>query len=162
MQMIAMILNALIMPTFKGTTELGLELFEPPTADLNLGTILFSFCAIHTLATEERMLDYLLKLQEEDTNHILFPHLQVLKITILNSSHFKGINGSIFQFLPSRRDAGHPIQTLDLTKCNPDVSPNLKYLEEMEGMKILWKTWKTEDEILEYNCGSGHPEKIPF
>ncbi|KAF8802896.1 hypothetical protein BYT27DRAFT_6749923 [Phlegmacium glaucopus] len=39
MQKIATILNILIMPTtFKRTTELELELFDPPTADLNLAT----------------------------------------------------------------------------------------------------------------------------
>ncbi|KAF8802063.1 hypothetical protein BYT27DRAFT_6775679, partial [Phlegmacium glaucopus] len=162
-QMIATILNALIMPTtFKRTTELELELFDPPTADLNLGTILLSFRAIHTLVMKEWMLRYLLKLQEEDTNHILFPHLQVIKVTILNSSYFNGINGSIFRFLRSRRDAGHPIQTLDLMERNESMSPRLEYLEEMKGMKILWKTRDTKEEILEYVCGSGHPEKIPF
>lgn len=153
------ILSSCIAPSFRLLTEIELKCRGFFSADLKLDTALLALTGIHSLYTDERMLGYLLFLQERSSN-IIFPQLKVVKVDLFHKNYFRA-DGYVLTFLRSRRDAGHPIHTLDLTQCNPDVSPRLMQLEEVTDLKIVWRM-PGSDEIFEYECGSGHPEKIPF
>lgn len=157
---ISSLFTACNVPSVKALSEIELKNLGFSAEFLIMGPALFTFTAIVTLSTSERMLRNLLAL-EDKSNSTLFPRLKHLKLDTLNSSYFSGADGDVFHFLRSRRDTSCPIETLDLTQCNPDISPRLSHLEEMTGLKILWQMWGS-DEIFEYVCGSGHPEKIPF
>jgi hypothetical protein len=158
--MISNLLTSCTVPSVKALSEIELRGLGFSDEVLTVGPALFTFTAIVTLSCSERILRNIFAL-EDKWKSTLFPLLKHLKLDALNSSYFMGPNGDVSHFLRSRRDASRPIQTLDLMKCNPDVSPRLSYLEEMTGLKILWQMWGSEENF-EYVCGSGHPEKIPF
>ncbi|KAF8889208.1 hypothetical protein CPB84DRAFT_1826665 [Gymnopilus junonius] len=132
------LLTACNVSSVKALPEIELDCLEFTSADLTVNTILSSFSAITTVSSGERMLGNLLALQEKSSS-ILFPNLKEIRLDILNSSFFRSSDGDVTRFLHSRRDAGLPIQTLDLTSCTPDLSPHLSRLEEMTGLKILSK-----------------------
>lgn len=117
-----------------------------------------NFSAIHTLDTDEGTIDHLVEAQN-DFPELIMPELQAIMI----SSNWASFNSSssIFELLDSRRKLGKPIQVLDLTQCNSDFGELMPFLEDFDGFKVVWTTWN-DDGVLEYVCGSGHPERLPY
>ncbi|PPR01038.1 hypothetical protein CVT26_015640 [Gymnopilus dilepis] len=140
-------------------SEMELHLSQNHLTGRSFKAIL-AFSGLKVLHCDERVLGYFIDIQQT-SNVILFPNLTQLNLFTLDSSYFRGLDGDLFPFLCHRRDAGYSIQILDLTMCNPDVSPRLTFLEEMKALKLFWQMWSS-DEIFSYECGSGQPEKIPF
>ncbi|KAF8874772.1 hypothetical protein CPB84DRAFT_560417 [Gymnopilus junonius] len=101
--------------------------------------------------------------QPEDASRIMYPFVDVVKISFhipWSSAHIIGKDGVIHQLLKSRLEQGYPIKVLDLSQGRAERTLPLQYLEEFQGMRVVWAdkhNWK----ILEYECGSGHPEMLP-
>ena len=121
--------------------------------------------SITVLDAPERTVEYLVKLQDRlneqaDRPIVIFPLVKTARFDNLGVTYFQGHDGALLEYLLARIEDGCPISTLDLTKCSSGMLPPVDFLEEMTaGLKVLWKRWGAED-ISEYICGSGHPDRL--
>ncbi len=120
--------------------------------------------SVTILDAPERTIDYLVEFQDglneqADRSIVIFPLVKTVKLDNLGLTYFRGDQGALMEYLLARIEDGCPISTLDLTQCNLGVLPRLDFLEEMTGLKVLWKRWEVND-ISEYVCGSGDPDRL--
>ncbi|KAH9477520.1 hypothetical protein JR316_0009740 [Psilocybe cubensis] len=133
------------------------------------------FSAVDTLQIHERDINILMQYVMTNTDtKFLFPLLKCLVMTGFDFSKvfdqgFKyehgPASGSIEQFVDLRKRLGIPIQilTLDLTTSRPgkSIPPPARSLdpslEHLVGLKVVWR-W--DQRIINYECGSGHPEHL--
>ncbi len=96
--------------------------------------------------------------KQVDRPNIMFP---LVKTVILNDPWPITVRDTqkVFKFLLSRIKNGHPIDMLDITKRNTGAFSEVDFPKEMAGMKVLWKMPEVED-IVEYICGSGTPDRL--
>ena len=134
-------------------------------------TIFSSFIAclssVTLLEAPAKTLVYLVELQDRlskqlaDRPIVVLPRVQTVRLNHSAITYFAGdqAQGVLMEYLRARVRDGCPIGTLDLTECNSDALPRVDFLEEMTGLKVLWKRWGVKD-ISEYICGSGDPDRL--
>lgn len=148
-------LSRLALLDFSRTTTLRFNSHGP------LDPLFFScFSSLDTLSVDERSLEYIMDGQDNinDTEqpHMLFPFLKVLD---MNTYHSAVQIEVVVKFILSRMQNGHPIATLDMTKCAPfNPAPNLDALSEGKGLRVLYKLAEMDGKF-EFICGSGDPAR---
>ncbi|KAH9479806.1 hypothetical protein JR316_0008401 [Psilocybe cubensis] len=141
------------------------------------------FSAVETLKIDEEGIFILTQYIETDESEApLFPMLRYLTVSKMDfNTHRKRkchckyhpgrFSGSIEQFLKWRSNRSMPnIQILSLDRTSSE-SPKYEdpsgrgmrsldpALDELAGMKVVWKF---EDRVVEYECGSGFPERLKY
>lgn len=111
--------------------------------------------SLDTICVNIDTIEYLTELQIDfgDTRSI-FPFLKVIEFDILSISQVE----AAAEFLLLRFQNEHPIPTLDTTKHSLIDASSLDALEEVKGLKVLYKLEKV-DGIFEHICGSSDPAK---
>lgn len=95
-------------------------------------------------------------INDTEKPHMLFPFLKVLD---MNTYHSAVQIEVVVKFILSRMQNGHPIATLDMTKCAPfNPAPNLDALSEGKGLRVLYKLAEMDGKF-EFICGSGDPAR---
>ncbi|KAH9474285.1 hypothetical protein JR316_0013448 [Psilocybe cubensis] len=159
-------------PLLKEVTRLSMKILHPrPGLLVALKKFSFMLQSLDYLQLDEDTLNILLHWdQESPCSGIVFPRLQNLKLSHL--SHASEIEGGVStesrleRFLFHRRQIGAPIKVLDLTHYQDlavwllDATRSLERLDELKGMKVLYRSVDTPGVILHYECGSGHPDVL--
>ncbi len=103
---------------------------------------------------------------------VLFPLVRTLKLDRAAIAYFARDQASaqaqaqargtaLIEYLRARARAGCPIGTLDLTECDADSLPRLDFLEEVVGLRVVWKRWGVKGKgVVDYVCGSGNPGRL--
>ena len=120
--------------------------------------------SVHTLFTDVNALALSMYLTSEENMNIpgrpntILPSLSVVNLEMHTSyrDNFP-VDEQTAAFFLSRLQSGYPVRTLNLSDKNSEpflTSPNLDALEEVKGLKVIYKLRPTK-EIFEYICGSG-------
>jgi hypothetical protein len=153
------VFSALPHPVLEATLELHLLLnkccFTTNPADPVFIRFLSSFTSVETLTTQDwtGALATLLEIPEDAP--IIFPSLRTLKmVTPLWMStggyeHFT--EPALLSFLKRRKALAVPIQTLVVMDAWETYEHDLKLLDEISGLKVVWKGGGTM--AREYICG---------
>ncbi|KAJ3503328.1 hypothetical protein NLJ89_g8484 [Agrocybe chaxingu] len=116
---------------------------------------------VEALATSMELISQLTKLPRDADMPTPFPKLKVLTLydTFVirewddTGEHPNPGREVAELFFRQRQEDGCPIQVLDLTACEYSTSPDMSYLENVEGMKVKWlDSGGSRQEAI---CGSG-------
>ena len=114
----------------------------------------FLLVSVEELELTPDGMDFLLK---SDAESKIFPSLRTIKVAPFIAPTNIDM---VLPFLHWRREMGTPIATFDLELHPLAGFPiNFAFLEEMAGMKVLWKAGQDSQS---YTCGSGDPEVLNF
>ncbi|KAF8908621.1 hypothetical protein CPB84DRAFT_1767091 [Gymnopilus junonius] len=162
-----LILGRLALPSFSKVTELEMSLRNGfPKEGLMSFLSSFSSCRCITFSDEGTLHDFFQNSEQpEDSCQVMLRHVDTIKFRmsflLFRDSSLIGKNGTLHQFLKYRRKHGCAIKMLDLRESDATLTPSLHYLEELHGLRVLWSDPRNK-EVLEYECGSGFPEKLPL
>ncbi len=62
----------------------------------------------------------------------------------------------IYSYVKARITRGHPISVIDLTDETLDIIPDIKFLDKVAGLTVLWRQHGSA-EIQQYICGMSTP-----
>jgi len=116
---------------------------------------------VKTLWVTTNALIHIINLHNGDGQRRPFPQIKTLT---WQPDSFPDCTSLIVNFLASRRRLGMPIEIFDLTEWYPTFSHipmDTKMLEEIPGLKVIWRDDEGEDTLREYICGSGRPQVLP-
>ncbi|KDR81180.1 hypothetical protein GALMADRAFT_136220 [Galerina marginata CBS 339.88] len=116
------------------TLRLSINMNDLPPIDMASRRLFFLFSSIETLVTNADVLQFLLEIPKNDTH--IFPSLRIVKITNVPFLTPE----PILLFLWWRKDLGVPLEILDFTQCSSLTSKQLKYFDQMAGLKVRWGT----------------------
>ncbi|KAF8957316.1 hypothetical protein BDZ97DRAFT_1846872 [Flammula alnicola] len=123
---------------------------------------LLSFNAVEVLKTSPKTLKFLSEVPKDTP--LFFPLLRTIKIVDMANIQRRYNELHIMPFLILREAAGIPIEVFDLTKWVCPGMGNFGYLEDMTGLKVVWRVWLDKNgeksEVREYVCGSGMPQRL--
>ena len=132
--------------------------------------LLYVLPSVHILECEERTIEKLNRIPGVDH---LMKGLKVLKLTPM--SDYKQENyrptlfngaltpGPLLYFLLKRWATGRPIQLLDLTSCRgiKCYPKDMRILDKLTGLKVIWGIDCAQHERHEYDCGVGNQIRGP-
>lgn len=160
------LLDVLALPELASTTELRLNIHEPPPCSISIN-FLACLTGITVLRVNPSTLDTLLDFQKTSGFPLIFPFLK--DIVIDNQSDSGEIPGVLLRFIQERRalqalinsdnEGKDSVTTLDLTQCRKlNVGETLQKIDvkETDGLKVLWSA--NDGSVSEYVCGSGCPK----
>lgn len=158
-------------PLLSEVARLSIKILHPRAGLVAaLKKFVLSLSSLEYLQLDEDTLNILLEWdQDSPRSSIVFPRLQVLKMSHLSHTtdlRDAALTSRLERFLAHRRQIGVPIQTLDLTHYEDlaswllDATRNLECLEELVGMKVIYRKNEFPGVIFEYVCGTGHPEVL--
>lgn len=173
------LVDTLASPYFSTVTTLNIQCDDlknrPQPCHHAFKRFLAHYSSVETLGIHERDIYILLQhvMTNSESEPLLFPMLRILVVIGFDFSRVYGgeynhgpASGSIERFLKLRKNLGISIQvmTVDLTtpihSFKPPSARSLDpALDDFVGMKVIWK-W--DYRIVEYECGSGHPEQLQF
>ncbi|KAF9475203.1 hypothetical protein BDN70DRAFT_884015 [Pholiota conissans] len=145
--------------------------FEPPNLSRShtskipsLAPIFHTLNSITDLHTTVKGLSYIVSVSSQAKGHIFFRNLHtVILMDSIQDTHFYSASTRlVVQSFFAHRYHVSPVSVLDLTSI-PRQSGDLRYLEELEGLKVVWKAGVGRSGALvirEYVCGSGDPEQL--
>ena len=88
---------------------------------------------------------------------IILPALNILKLVPVCfhgvPSKFDNAPDPVSKYVKARVARGHPINIIEFTKDTLDALPNMKFLREVDGVKVLWRQ-RGISGIQEYVCGT--------
>lgn len=155
-----LIMRTLDIPALSSVTELSIC-----TAGAPISPLIFFFATLsdtNTIRADAETLGYLNRMQDivqaSNDVDVLFPKLKVLKLDVNHTDTFHIADPKTAAFIQSRARLDRPITILNLTAArNLCVPPDLDVLEDIKGLKVLWKELGQET-VFEYVCGSDDPE----
>ncbi|KJA24817.1 hypothetical protein HYPSUDRAFT_214378 [Hypholoma sublateritium FD-334 SS-4] len=104
-----------------------------------------AFPSVETLAVDEPVLCFLndIHRSHKPTSgepNVLFPFLRTLQLRTVSVSYSRaGAEGNVARFVHAQGKGWHPLEVLDLTQCQPNIWPDLRFLEQVNGLKVIWK-----------------------
>ncbi|KDR70422.1 hypothetical protein GALMADRAFT_159902 [Galerina marginata CBS 339.88] len=155
--MVSTILKLLATCNFSVANSLDLKLEQLEgildLADPSLGQLLFSLPSVETLMTHFPTFKLLLDLPATHANVLI--SLRKINYQFLEATP------ELMAFLHWRKRVGYPIKVLDVTTYTvyDEQNRDFRILDTLPGLKV---TWKVEEEMMEYLCGSGNPEILNF
>ncbi len=148
------LLSALTDCNFKGAKTFYIDSHGLPASDTSFSKLFKSLVSVEELELTPDGMDFLLK---SDTEFKIFPSLRTIKVAPFIAPTNIDM---VLPFLHWRREMGTPIAIFDLELHPLAGFPiNFSFLEEMAGMKVLWKAGQDSQS---YTCGSGDPEVLNF
>ncbi|KJA24819.1 hypothetical protein HYPSUDRAFT_200365 [Hypholoma sublateritium FD-334 SS-4] len=103
-------------------------------------------------------------LKTADMGRIAFPALRTLKLGSRLPTLFDTVSDPISEFVMTRIAHGYAIDTIDFTSGFLSFLPNMVFINEADGLKVLWRQ-KGVAYVLEYICGVDEargPENLLF
>ncbi|KDR72278.1 hypothetical protein GALMADRAFT_768063 [Galerina marginata CBS 339.88] len=124
-----------------------------PTRD----TFLLSIVSVKTLVLSPLAVVHIEELSRE--NGLIWPLLNEVELRYLGPLD-RRTQDNLVSFLLRRQRAGVPV-VFDITNRGSigRRKTNWALLDDVEGLKVIWKD---SGAVLEYICGSGHPERLDF
>jgi hypothetical protein len=151
--------------SYNVTPTIYLQLNIPDGYGMSLAKgLLSSLPLVVKLECDERTIEKLNRIPGAE--HFL-KGLKVLKLTRMiayKRENFRpftlsnGVPAPLFHFLLKRWETGDPIELLDLTSCRDiECSPgDMRVLDELCGLKVIWGVDCAKHDAYEYECGAGN------